>query len=370
MVTPLVAGETYLFTYTIRTMSSGGGVTPSVAGVTLPTITTNGTNTYTNTVIATSTADLVFAPTNSSSRFSIDDVSLKKITSGNLIALGNISAGSVSPTGKLQATVPSTAVTTSVYDGYFENLATNSTTDAINKYGIYATSTGSFTGGAGTATNNYGVYVDTVSGADNNYGAYIAGNVGIGTATPANKLTVNAPVTADAQATTIITPTVASNKGLVIQGYTSQSADLIQAQSSLGALLFQVDASGNLTAKSATFTGTLTMNGHIISGNSSGTTTIAAGANAGTGATASISGNDTSGTITVTTGTSPAAGTLATITFADAYGSATKVILEPQGANGAGLQHYTTPTTTNFTLNSGNAPAASTAYTYSYMVMQ
>ena len=196
------------------------------------------------------------------------------------------------------------------------------------------------------------------------------GNVGIGTATPGNKLTVNAPITADASATTIVTPTVASNKGLVVQGYTSQTADLIQAQSSLGAVLFSVSAAGNLTAKSATFTGTLTMNGHIITGNSSGTTTIVAGANAGTGATVSITGNDTSGTITVTTGTGPTAGVLATVTFAGAYASAPNVVLTPKGNAAATIQYNYGSATTNFTLNSGNAPAASTAYTYSYMVMQ
>lgn len=128
---------------------------------------------------------------------------------------------------------------------------------------------------------------------------------------------------------------------------------------------------GTLTVTgAATFNGTLTVNHHVITGNASGSTTIAAGAGAGTGPTVSITGNDTSGTITVTTGTSPAAGVLATVTFASAYGSAPGVILEPTGGNGATLQHYTTTTTTTFSLNSNNVPAASTAYTYRYMVMQ
>ncbi len=224
--------------------------------------------------------------------------------------------------------------------------------------------------GSPAASNEINI-LSTGTGTNANYKNFSsANNVGVGVINSQNKLSVNAPVTADTLATTIITPTVASNKGLVVQGYTSQTADLIQAQSSLGAVLFKIDNSGNLAAKSATFTGTLTMNGHIITGNSIGSTTIAAGANAGTGATATISGNDTSGTITVTTGTGPAAGTLATITFAGTYGSAPRVVLTPTGANGATLQYYVGSTTTTFTLSSGTAPTASTAYTYNYQVMQ
>jgi hypothetical protein len=90
----------------------------------------------------------------------------------------------VEPTGAVTTTVGGTAVAVS-------NLTTNVTTDAINKSGIYVTSTGAFTGSTGTATNNWGLYVDTVSGADNNYGAYIAGSVGIGTSAPTATLQVD-----------------------------------------------------------------------------------------------------------------------------------------------------------------------------------
>jgi hypothetical protein len=65
------------------------------------------------------------------------------------------------------------AVTNAVnYEAYFSNGRTNVTNDASNKYGVYVTSTGAFTGGAGAACTNYGLYVDTVSGGDQNYGAY------------------------------------------------------------------------------------------------------------------------------------------------------------------------------------------------------
>ena len=50
-----------------------------------------------------------------------------------------------------------------------------------------------FTGSTGAATNNYGIYIDRVLGADNNY-AFVttadSGNVGIGTTGPANILTI------------------------------------------------------------------------------------------------------------------------------------------------------------------------------------
>ena len=45
-----------------------------------------------------------------------------------------------------------------------------------------------------TATNGYGLWVESTTGATNNYGAYIAGSVGIGTAAPLSTLDVNGPV--------------------------------------------------------------------------------------------------------------------------------------------------------------------------------
>jgi len=77
------------------------------------------------------------------------------------------------------------------YSGYFTNITTNTTTDTLAKYGIFVSSTGNFPGLSGGATTNYGLYVDTVSGADANYAAVFAGgNVGIGTITPGYQLLV------------------------------------------------------------------------------------------------------------------------------------------------------------------------------------
>lgn len=107
---------------------------------------------------------------------------------------GNVGIGTLSPSARLHSYIANTAVTATNYTGYLENLATNSTTDAINKYGLYITSTGTYTGSSGTATNNYGLYVNTPSGADNNYAAIFAGgNVGVGTTTPSSTLHVKVP---------------------------------------------------------------------------------------------------------------------------------------------------------------------------------
>lgn len=104
---------------------------------------------------------------------------------------GNVGIGDTTPDGKLDVE-PTGAVTTvaGATALTISNLTTNTDT-ALTKSGAYITSTGTFTGGA-NATTNYGLYVDTVSGADSNYGAYIAGNVGIGTTLPVGKLSISA----------------------------------------------------------------------------------------------------------------------------------------------------------------------------------
>lgn len=61
--------------------------------------------------------------------------------------------------------------------------------------------------------------------------------IGTGTTAPTNELTLNNPVTADSLATAIFTPTVATNKGLVVQGFTGQSANLQEWQQSDGGVI-------------------------------------------------------------------------------------------------------------------------------------
>ena len=72
------------------------------------------------------------------------------------------------------------------------------------------------------------------------------GNIGIGTTAPANKLTVTAPTTADTLADVMIGTSATTQKGLVIQGLSSQTANLQEWQNSSGTVLGGVDSSGNM----------------------------------------------------------------------------------------------------------------------------
>ncbi len=212
-----------------------------------------------------------------------------------------------------------------------------------------------------------------------------AGLVGINNLNPANRLNINSLATADSLAQAAIATGSATNKGVVVQGASGQSANLQEWQDSTGAILASISSAGNLTVVNATVTGTLvvtgaatfnntlTVNGHIISGNTSGTTTVAVNTGgAGTGASASVSGNDTSGVITINTGTGAAAGTLGTVTFANAYGSAPKVIITPKAVPGGGIfpQYYFDSATTTFDLKTFNALTDSTTYTFTYQIME
>lgn len=120
----------------------------------------------------------------------------------NLYAYGVNSSVSLSPT--ITSIVDARMHT---YAGYFTNTSTSPGNSGLNSqsYGILATTSGNLTtsgvtshyGGyfsaSGTADTNYGVYIDTISGATNNYALITAGgNVGIGDTTPLSLLTVGA----------------------------------------------------------------------------------------------------------------------------------------------------------------------------------
>ena len=77
------------------------------------------------------------------------------------------------------------------------------------------------------------------------------GRIGVGVATPANKLSVNTLTTANSTAQVAIGTGVAGNKGLVIQGVASQTANLFEAQSSTGSALASIGATGNALFKNS-----------------------------------------------------------------------------------------------------------------------
>lgn len=100
---------------------------------------------------------------------------------------------------------------------------------------------------------------------------------------------------------------------------------------------------------------------------------IAVGAQLGTagnGAAVTIAGSDMAGKITITTASTGAvAGQLAAITFAGTFATDARVMLMPKDAASAALQVFTTSAATAFSVRTGLAPAASTTYTFDYIVI-
>ncbi|MCX6766644.1 MAG: tail fiber domain-containing protein, partial [Candidatus Moranbacteria bacterium] len=96
-----VAGETYKVTYTVSGWTVGT-VTPQVGGVNGVARGANGT--YTDYIIATTTGNLIFTPTNTA-RFTIDDLSVTKVTNGLAISdHGRLGIGTATPNNFIQVT--------------------------------------------------------------------------------------------------------------------------------------------------------------------------------------------------------------------------------------------------------------------------
>ena len=127
---------------------------------------------------------------------------------------------------------------------------------------------------------------------------------------------------------------------------------------------------GNLTVTGLTSVTNLEISGHIITSGGEPTATVQSAA--GSGATVSISGDDTTGTITITTGGSGlTAGELAQINFSNSYTSAPHVILSPSNAAASSLEYYKgTTTTSGFMFDANQAPNANTTYQYDYFIAQ
>ena len=139
------------------------------------------------------------------------DVSTTSLTTGNLVSLASTStaAGSNTQTVLKVATSGANATSTqTTYGGHFSNTHT------------------------GTSSSNVGLY-STASGGSNNYAAiFDAGNVGIGTTSPASKLTIDS--NSNSQAIRIFGATEASEIGDIYMGGGYMVLDTTAGTSGLG----------------------------------------------------------------------------------------------------------------------------------------
>jgi len=112
--------------------------------------------------------------------------------------------------------------------------------------------------------------------------------------------------------------------------------------------------------------------GHIITGGSTPTATVNT-TDAGTGATCTISGDDTAGQVTIATGTGTLlSGTECAITYATSFANTPVVILSSANGNASGRNIYSATsgdTTTGFDISFGQAPFSGT-YIINYIVIK
>jgi len=137
------------------------------------------------------------------------------------------------------------------YGLYIDNIATNVAFDGINKYGLYVTSTGTFTGSTGTGTKNYGFYLPAVTGADTNYGFYSASNI-----TTEDQFISSLAIGTAPLVVTSTTVCTNLNVGLV-DGYHHDQSLLIAASPTFVALNLSA-TSNQIILQSAGVTGTIT----------------------------------------------------------------------------------------------------------------
>lgn len=105
--------------------------------------------------------------------------------------------------------------------------------------------------------------------------------VGIGTSLTTNLLTINDANTADAVAQLLLATGANSNKGLVIQGDSVQSANLFEVQDSSGNTLAGFDANGGLVLGLSTVTSNATVSRNIALPDASGIVCLSSSASCG-----------------------------------------------------------------------------------------
>lgn len=105
--------------------------------------------------------------------------------------------------------------------------------------------------------------------------------IGINNAAPANRLSINTPATADSLAEVLVSASVATNKGLVIQGTSSQSANLFEIQNDGGSVLAGIDSAGALILGNTSFSSGATVSRSISLPDASGTVCLSSSTSCG-----------------------------------------------------------------------------------------
>ena len=132
-------------------------------------------------------------------------------------------------------------------------------------------------------------------------------------------------------------------------------------------------SAGSLNIRDLSVAGTLNIAGHLaITGKNP---SAAPGSEAGSGASVSVTGNDSSGTVTITTGnvaTQPinVGGLLARVIFSAKFNTAPRVVITPVGQNGSSLRYYVLKTADDFTIGSSISAQSNTQYVFDYWVIQ
>jgi len=157
---------------------------------------------------------------------------------------------------------------------------------------------------------------------------------------------------------------------LAIAGDTNISGNLVVQKSltvSGGASFGGAISASQLNIDRLTLNQDVLFNRHIRTGG--GVPGVSTGGAAGGGGTSSISGSDTAGTVTINVGGSPSSGTLASINFVNGFESEPHVVITPVGSAAGNLSWFISRTSSGFTINSNNAPAGSTSFSFDYVVL-
>jgi hypothetical protein len=202
---------------------SDNHILQAVSNVNDPTSFFVGTNFGLNLVLTSTNAQQIIGGEFSAGYGSGSSSHTGQLVGGRFIAqLGATGTSSNSYAGEFYVYNTSTGTVTNAYAGQFRMQNLNASGTITNAYGIYIG--GGFNNG--TITNYWGLY--QTEGDQN----YFASDIGIGDTTP------------DARLDIVVDS--ASKEGLVVQGASSQTADLFRVIDSGSSDLVVVDSSGNM----------------------------------------------------------------------------------------------------------------------------